>query len=115
MYHRWITELQGYLPYRIESRPGMQHRNADGMSHARKDCTFKKCVACHIHHHKNKKAWDSNSDNSNSPIVMMSLHEGYVTRPGTEYVFTDSDEENRLDEEEEIQIAKITTCGIQNW
>ena len=32
MYGRWIVEMASYEPYKLQMRPGHEHRNADGMS-----------------------------------------------------------------------------------
>ena len=64
MYHRWIAEMQSYLPYQIEARSGIEHHNADGMSRARKDCTYEKCESCDFHHRQNNKVRDSDSVDS---------------------------------------------------
>ena len=54
MYHRWIAEMQSYMPYKIEARPGTEDGNADGMSRARKFCKFEECESCEFHHRKGK-------------------------------------------------------------
>ena len=53
MYHCWIAEMSSYEPYRIISHSGDQHRNADGMSRARKHCKFEQCESCAYHSKRN--------------------------------------------------------------
>ena len=64
MYHRWIAEMSSYEPYNIISRSGEQHKNADGMSRARKHCKFEQCESCAYHHKRNDWIRDSESIDS---------------------------------------------------
>ena len=64
MYYRRIAEMESYEPYKIICRSGEQHRNADGMSRARKHCKVDNCMSCEYHHNRNRVIWDSDSVNS---------------------------------------------------
>ena len=64
MYHRWIAEMSSYEPYNLVNRSGELHRNADGMSRARKDCKFMECESCAYHHKRNDWIRDSESMDS---------------------------------------------------
>ena len=41
MCHRWIAEMQSYMPYTIKARSGKKHQNADRMSRARNTVDLK--------------------------------------------------------------------------
>ena len=76
MYHRWIAEMQSYMPYKLEARSGSEHRNADGMSKAKKHCKFDECESYRFHHERNDKEQDSDSvdsgpDEQKSPVQLV--------------------------------------------
>ena len=56
--------MTSYMPYKIVNLSGNLHRNADGMSRAKKHCKFKESEACRIHHERNEWIRDSESVDS---------------------------------------------------
>jgi hypothetical protein len=64
MYSRWIFELQGYMPWHVEWRPGKLHWVADHLSRVYRDCKIEECLACERMFRKNRKLGDDLSDDS---------------------------------------------------
>jgi len=62
MYHRWLFELQGYLPWEISHRPGVQHANADALSRIYRDCKIEHCIDCQRRFRKERRCKDDFSD-----------------------------------------------------
>ena len=54
--------MVSYEPYTLEMHPGHDHRNANGMSRATKDCKFLECDAC-------AHCRDSESVDSDTPMA----------------------------------------------
>ena len=64
MYHRWIIEMQMYMPWDVKHRPGVQHGNADLLSRIRRDCKNLDCEMCKERFRKNTQCRGTDSEDS---------------------------------------------------
>ena len=64
LYHKWITEMHGYLPWSIDHHAGQKQDNANNPFQGYCDCKLTKCTACKRQLHMNWLCRDEDSPNS---------------------------------------------------